>query len=70
MGYSKLRLKISGMSCAHCVHAVEGVLAATPGVQPGKVAVGRAELAYEPGEVTPAEIVRRIGEAGYTAEVE
>lgn len=65
----KLTLKIEGMSCGHCVQAVERVLAAAPGVKAGKVEVGRAEMEYDPAKITPGEIARRIGEAGYTAAV-
>ncbi len=57
------------MSCGHCVAAVRRALEAAPGVAPGKVEVGAADLDYDPARITPAELLRRIGEAGYTAEV-
>ncbi|MGH9414910.1 MAG: heavy-metal-associated domain-containing protein [Terriglobales bacterium] len=65
----RLRMKIAGMTCGHCVKAVERVLTETPGVKVGKVQVGAAEMEYEPGVISPAEIARRIGDEGYTAEV-
>lgn len=65
----KLKLKIEGMSCGHCVKAVERVLAEAPGVKAGKVEVGRAEMEYDPAQITPGEITRRIGEEGYTAAI-
>ncbi|MGH9486768.1 MAG: heavy-metal-associated domain-containing protein [Terriglobales bacterium] len=64
-----LHLRIQGMSCGHCVAAVERALRSAPGVKVRTVAVGSAELEYEPGRVTPQELLQRIGEEGYTAEV-
>lgn len=65
----RLKMQISGMSCGHCVKAVERVLAAAPGVKAKRVEVGRAEMDYDPAQITPVEIARRIEEEGYTAEV-
>lgn len=62
-----LRLKITGMSCGHCVAAVRRALA-VPGVKVKSVEVGAAEAEYDPARIQPAEILRRIGEEGYTAE--
>lgn len=40
----RTELQIQGMSCQHCVKAVDGALRAVPGVETVEVAVGRAVL--------------------------
>ncbi|MFC6839538.1 heavy metal translocating P-type ATPase [Xanthomonas theicola] len=66
-----LTLELSGMSCASCAAAIEAVLAKTPGVIAGSVnlAAARARVEYVPGMVEPADIVARIGRAGFGASV-
>ena len=61
-------LTITGMSCGHCVRAVEAALAAVPGVTSRRVTVGAAELALAPGASADA-AVAAIGDAGYEAHV-
>ena len=58
-------LKVSGMSCGHCVGQVTKVLTQLEGVRVDAVRVGRAEVAYDPGVMTPSEIARAVTEAGY-----
>ncbi|MCD7098425.1 heavy metal translocating P-type ATPase [Stenotrophomonas sp. MMGLT7] len=64
-----LALDITGMSCAACAAAIEGVLARTPGVIAGNVnfASAKARVQYTPGVVDAGGIVRRIGKAGFGA---
>ena len=45
----KLKLIIDGMSCGHCVGAVEGALSGLPGQQGLTVSVGAAELELPDG---------------------
>lgn len=59
-------LTISGMSCGHCVRAVEAALATVPGVTPRRVTVGSAEVAVAPGATADAAIAA-IRDAGYEA---
>lgn len=61
-------LAIAGMSCGHCVRAVDAALAATPGVTDRRVAVGSAEVSLAPGATPDAAIVA-IGDAGFEARV-
>ncbi|MCS6289329.1 MAG: heavy-metal-associated domain-containing protein [Nitrospira sp.] len=63
-----LILKIDGMSCGHCVGQVTKVLTQLDGVQVKAVKVGEAFVAYDPGEITPADIARAVNEVGYEAE--
>ncbi len=62
-----LTLHITGMSCGHCLHAVNEALAAHPGVRLDSLRMGRAEVQYDEGITTPAAIEAAIAEAGYNA---
>ena len=62
-----LSLTIDGMSCSHCLNAVNRALAGRPGVRIKSVGIGRAEVEHDPA-VTPADrIVEAIADAGYRA---
>lgn len=61
-------LQISGMSCQHCVRAVESALKNVDGVELERVEVGRAELKYDPARTNIAEITDAVADAGYSAE--
>ena len=62
-----LTLVIEGMSCGHCLNAVNRGLAGLEGVQLKAVTIGRAELAYDPARINPDRIVAAVSEAGYRA---
>jgi copper chaperone CopZ len=61
----RVALTIEGMSCGHCVRAVDRALKALPGVQVEQVAVGSAVVAYDPAVVEPERIEAAISEEGY-----
>ena len=63
----KLILHITGMSCGHCMHAVNQALASTPGIQLESLRMGRAVLSYDEQKTDPAAIEALIADAGYTA---
>jgi copper chaperone CopZ len=65
-----VHLTIEGMTCEHCVRAVDGRLRKTPGVQVERVAVGSAELHFDPKQTTVDAIAEVIADEGYTAFVE
>lgn len=65
-----LHLKIEGMTCEHCVRAVDGRLRRTAGVEVGKVAVGSADINYDPAKVSVHDIEEAIADEGYTACIE
>ena len=71
MSLTTTRLAIGGMSCGHCVRAVESALGALPGVRSATVRLeeGTATVEHEPGAVEPERIVEAVEEEGYTAEV-
>lgn len=66
MSTIKTDLHIEGMSCRHCVDAVEGGLKALPGVEVEEVAIGRARVTYEQNEVTPDDLREAVEDAGYS----
>jgi copper chaperone len=65
------RLKIGGMSCGHCVEAVEKALRNQSGVRRATVHLdsGAAEVEYEEREVAPEQLVAAVQAEGYDAEI-
>jgi copper chaperone len=62
-----LHLTIEGMTCSHCVRAVEGRLRKTAGVEVQDVQVGSADVRYDPARTSVDEIAEAIADEGYTA---
>jgi copper chaperone len=58
-------LQIEGMSCGHCVRAVQQALAAVEGVEGADVEVGRAKVRAKEG-VEKTSLARAIEDAGYS----
>ncbi len=65
---AETRLIITGMTCGHCVQAVQRALAAVPGVTGAVVDLDRHEARVE-GAVAAADLVRAVAAAGYAAQV-
>jgi copper chaperone len=65
-----VHLTIEGMTCAHCVRAVEGRLRKTEGVEVKNVAIGSADVQFDPARVSVDDIAEAIADEGYTAFVE
>jgi copper chaperone CopZ len=63
----RITLHITGMSCGHCLHAVNDALSSKPGVQLESLSMGRAVVSYDEQITDPAAIESLIGDAGYTA---
>lgn len=59
-------LKIDGMSCGHCVKAVQQALEALDGVDVHAVTIGSADISYDPAAVDRARIEEAVDDAGYT----
>jgi copper chaperone len=62
-------LHIEGMSCGHCLNAVNRALSALPGVELESVQIGRASLRYDESTVDPQTIENAVRGAGYRATV-
>ena len=58
-------INISGMSCGHCVAAVQKALAAVPGVSVLDVKIGSASIAIDPATNSLAAAQAAIDAAGY-----
>jgi len=61
-------LKITGMTCGHCVRAVTGALKGVPGVKAAGVDLKGGAASVE-GSPDPAALVAAVEEEGYKAEV-
>ena len=59
------KLAIEGMSCGHCVAAVQQALNNIEGVEAQKVEIGLAVVRYEEGKLPTAAIDEAIRSAGY-----
>ncbi len=62
-----LTLHIEGMSCGHCLNAVNRSLAGLAGVAIKSVAIGRAQVEFDPAVIDEATIVAAVKDAGYPA---
>jgi copper chaperone CopZ len=60
-------LHIDGMSCGHCLNAVNRALSAVPGVTIDAVRIGRADVSYDDTTTTISDLETALGEAGYRA---
>jgi copper chaperone len=67
---STATLKISGMSCQHCVHAVTTALKKVEGVARADVDLprGRATVDYDPALTSPRALANAVMDEGYVAE--
>ena len=63
----QVTLHIEGMSCGHCLNAVNRALGALPGVEIESVQIGRAAVRYDESKVSPSQIVAAVTGAGYRA---
>lgn len=62
----RTRVKVSGMSCEHCVRRVSQALDGIPGVTDVKVDLDSGEAGFEQTEdVAMDDIVKAVDEAGY-----
>jgi Cu+-exporting ATPase len=65
-----VELPVSGMTCAHCAHAVEKALRAVPGVEAATVnlAMGRAFVDYDPARAGLPSLIGAVKAAGYRSD--
>ena len=60
-------LHIEGMSCGHCLNAVNQALGSVPGVRIEQIRIGRAEVSYDERVTDPSRLEAAVAEAGYRA---
>jgi copper chaperone len=58
-------LHIEGMSCGHCLNAVNRAINSLPGVTIDSVQIGRASVRFDDSVVTREAIVAAVADAGY-----
>ncbi len=63
----QVTLHIDGMSCGHCLSAVQRALGALPGVEVESVQIGRAVVRYDEAKATADQIAAAVADAGYRA---
>jgi copper chaperone CopZ len=63
-------LHIEGMSCGHCLNAVNRALSAVPGVTIDAVRIGRADVSYDDTATTISDLEAAVAEAGYRVTVQ
>ncbi len=64
----QVTLQIDGMSCGHCLNAVNKAVAGVRGVQVNEVKMGQARVAVD-SAATTEKLISAITEAGYPATV-
>jgi copper chaperone len=62
-----IEIRVSGMSCGHCLNAVNRAISSVPGVQVKSVRIGQAEVKVTDPAATDRVKVA-IEEAGYRVE--
>jgi len=62
-------LDIQGMSCSHCLNAVNRALAALPGVEIESVRMGRADVRFDEKVTAAGRLEAAVADAGYQAKV-
>ncbi len=69
---ANLKLKITGMTCAHCQMAVEKALAKVPGVYGAVVDLrdASAQVDFDDDAATIEELTEAVAKAGYAAAVD
>ncbi|BAH39946.1 MAG TPA: copper chaperone [Gemmatimonas aurantiaca] len=60
-----LKLEISGMSCGHCVKAVDKALSKVDGVTVQSVGVGEATVSFDPSRATSQQLAEAVADAGF-----
>jgi copper chaperone CopZ len=66
---TSVSLRITGMSCDHCVSHVKKTLAAIPGTHIDAVAIGSARVSFDPAATTAEQLAAAVTEEGYPATV-
>ena len=60
-----LHLTIGGMSCGHCVARVSKTLQALEGLEVDAVAIGTADVRFDPNRRSIEDILEAVRDAGY-----
>ena len=71
MTHTKVRIPVTGMTCAACQSRVQSTLRKQPGVEDAAVnlMMGNATVTYDPAATSPERLVEAVRETGYGAEL-
>ena len=66
---TRTKLKVTGMTCGHCVQSVQAALEGADGVRSVRVDLGEGSAVVDHDEqrATPESLKRAVEEAGYGA---
>ena len=64
---SEITLKVTGMTCGHCVAAVTKALQEVPGVESADVSLEKGQAVVQ-GAADPTALIEAVKEEGYEAE--
>lgn len=66
----QVKLQVKGMSCGHCVNAIEGNVGRQDGVHTVKVDLAKAEVyvEFKPSQINVNQIKETIEDQGYEVE--
>ena len=62
---TKLAMKITGMSCGHCVQAVRRALESVPGVSVNEVTIGAADVTFDESTTSAEQVTQAVEDEGY-----
>lgn len=67
----KVTLKVTGMSCGHCVNKIETALQQLNGVEKATVNLkkGMAKIKYDDSIQTLEKLISTVSEVGYQSEI-
>ncbi len=63
----RVTLKVDGMSCGHCVKAVQKALAGVDGAVAENVQIGQVTVAFDEGKTNLGALIDAVQDAGYDA---
>lgn len=68
---ANVKLRITGMTCGHCLAKVEKALKSVSGVYSTVVDLpnGEAEVDFDDDQVTPTHLIGAVQHAGYSAKL-
>lgn len=68
---ANVKLRITGMTCGHCLAKVEKALKGVSGVYSAVVDLpdGEAEVDFDDDQVTPTQLIGAVQHAGYQAKL-
>lgn len=64
----RITLKVDGMSCGHCVQAVQKAIKGVDGATLEQLAIGSATVSFDPARTSVGALIDAVADAGYDAQ--